>query len=637
MQTISKILHVGTEDHRWCDEYGANANPPRVIIGTKARLSIDLRGDIRPDDDQLPPYDYSQFAGAVSWYFALDTDYDQTTIPPFLKTTGISVSQDEKGRTILVAELPDTDCSAIRNALATAESLQFKGEISALDGDGAVIVCLQFPVRLVNRVFIEGTVPAEVENDPAYLTSAQVQALIEAAVAAATEGLHGEKGDPGEKGDTGPAPNIEVGTVTTLDPGEEATAELVQDEETGDYTLNISIPQGETGGVPAITVGTVSTGSAAASITAVEGGYRLDLTIPPGTGIVPCDGAWSALVTYAKGDAIRHNGAWWYSKGNGNLDHEPPASQESDTYWQLIVKDGKTPVALTLTYAQTASGTWHASPILATDLYYRISEDGGATWSRAIPLSQPAVQYVFQFNEDATSDWAPYTAGASSSPFSTATGRYMRIVSTLGVVSTVNDIGEDAVGKELRIRFTADGETFHATYGEGDLQMHVFTADSTVSKYYALSAPAGDTIAEIQFCPLQYPWHSDYAENDRFVRISKDNGTTWTVPIPLCGIEIAITKKTATLGNTYLPKISDGNYHYLTISANSSDYPGIQTPAISEFSRTLVVEIYDNRDEGDYGISVKGHNFVHIPGRNWLITFWNGGNGVCATVDQIYR
>ena len=213
----------------------------------------------------------------------------------------------------------------------------------------------------------------------------------------------------------------------------------------------------------------------------------------------------------------------------------------------------------------------------------------------------------------------------------------MRIVSTLGVVSTVNDIGEDAVGKELRIRFTADGETFHATYGEGDLQMHVFTADSTVSKYYALSAPAGDTIAEIQFCPLQYPWHSDYAENDRFVRISKDNGTTWTVPIPLCGIEIAITKKTATLGNTYLPKISDGNYHYLTISANSSDYPGIQTPSIPEFSRTLVVEIYDNRDEGDCGISVKGHNFVHIAGRNWLITFWNGGNGVCATVDQIYR
>ena len=94
-----------------------------------------------------------------------------------------------------MAELPDTDCTAIRNALATAESLQFKGEISALDGDGAVIVCLQFPVRLVNRVWIEGTVPAEVENDPAYLTSAQVQALI-------ADGLENARGPQGPKGDS---------------------------------------------------------------------------------------------------------------------------------------------------------------------------------------------------------------------------------------------------------------------------------------------------------------------------------------------------------------------------------------------------------------------------------------------------
>lgn len=88
---------------------------------------------------------------------------------------------------------------------------------------------------------------------------------------------------------------------------------------------------------------------------------------------------------------------------------------------------------------------------------------------------------------------------------------------------------------------------------------------------------------------------------------------------------------------SYLPQLSDGNYHYLTLDANCIDYPSILTPVISDFSTTLVVEIYDNRTEGNRGISVKGHNFDHIAGRNWLITFWNGGNGVCATVDQIYR
>ena len=533
MQTISKTLLVGTEEHRWCDEYGANANPPRVIIGTMARLVIDLRADLGHGDDQLPPYDAAQFDGAASWYFALDTDYDQATIPPFLRTTGISVATDADGRTVLSAELPDTDCAAIRSALASGESLQFRGEIAALDSNGNTIVCLQFPVRLVNRVWIGGEVPAEVENDPAYLTSAQVQALVASAVAsavaAATEGLRGDPGDPGEKGDP---PAISIGSVTTLAAGENATAELLDGEEEGEYILNLGIPAGEIGAVPSIAVGSVSSGAAAASIAPDgNGGYTLSLTIPPGTGIVPVDGGWSGLETYPRGAAVRHNGAWWYSRDNGNLGHEPPASRETDEHWQLIVRDGDTPNGLTLAYAPTSTGAWHSAPIRATDLWFRISEDGGANWSIAIPLAQPAVSIAHRFSP-ADTDYASVTAGTA---YSAGTGRHLQVITGLGVVSSSVDLGEAAADQEIRFLFTADGLSWHPSPQPADVQMHAFTADSAVNSYFNLNIPANDTFADVQTCVIADPWHADYREGDLFMRISQDNGATWSQTIPLRG------------------------------------------------------------------------------------------------------
>lgn len=49
----------------------------------------------------------------------------------------------------------------------------------------------------------------------------------------------------GEQGETGPANTLTVGTVTTLAPGEPATAEITGDAP--NQTLNLSIPQGEAG------------------------------------------------------------------------------------------------------------------------------------------------------------------------------------------------------------------------------------------------------------------------------------------------------------------------------------------------------------------------------------------------------
>lgn len=59
----------------------------------------------------------------------------------------------------------------------------------------------------------------------------------------------GEKGDPGDKGDPGPTgatPNIQIGTVQTLEPGQQATASMTGTPE--NPLLNLGIPKGATGG-----------------------------------------------------------------------------------------------------------------------------------------------------------------------------------------------------------------------------------------------------------------------------------------------------------------------------------------------------------------------------------------------------
>lgn len=68
---------------------------------------------------------------------------------------------------------------------------------------------------------------------------------------AGKDGAQGPKGDTGEigpqgpKGDTGATPNIQIGTVQTLDPGQQATASMTGTPE--NPLLNLGIPQGDKG------------------------------------------------------------------------------------------------------------------------------------------------------------------------------------------------------------------------------------------------------------------------------------------------------------------------------------------------------------------------------------------------------
>ena len=70
-------------------------------------------------------------------------------------------------------------------------------------------------------------------------------------------GARGEPGSPGakgDKGDTGATPNLTIGSVTTLDAGQNATASITG--ESPDLTLNLGIPKGADGEGKAVDIST---------------------------------------------------------------------------------------------------------------------------------------------------------------------------------------------------------------------------------------------------------------------------------------------------------------------------------------------------------------------------------------------
>ena len=81
---------------------------------------------------------------------------------------------------------------------------------------------------------------------------------------------------------TGKAPNLFIGTVTTLPSGSNATATITPNG-TDSYVINLGIPKGDNGEAPAIRVGTITQGSTAnVVIREVSGELLFDFTLPKG-------------------------------------------------------------------------------------------------------------------------------------------------------------------------------------------------------------------------------------------------------------------------------------------------------------------------------------------------------------------
>ena len=81
---------------------------------------------------------------------------------------------------------------------------------------------------------------------------------------------------------TGKAPNLFIGTVTTLPSGSNATATITPNG-TDSYVINLGIPKGDNGEAPTIRVGTITQGSTAnVVIREVSRELLFDFTLPKG-------------------------------------------------------------------------------------------------------------------------------------------------------------------------------------------------------------------------------------------------------------------------------------------------------------------------------------------------------------------
>ena len=473
MQTISSILKIERGIGTWVTDTGAADYAPSFPLGVLATLSIDLRGPLKAEAfaPSLPAYPIQELQG-LSLLMVMDLDYDQETPPRFIRTSGITLSEDEQGHLLCTVPLPDTNTEAMREALSTAETRAFQCELIGRNAEGQDAFAVQFSLTVRNRVLLGEATEAPDTDSPEWLPT--VTAIVQEVVAQNAGSLKGEKGESAystwlsqgntgteedflaslkgesQKGDKGDPGSLAMGTVSTLSPGEKATASIQEG------LLHLGIPQGEKG--------------------------------KDGTALC-----------YA---------------------FSPESAPDSSAWHQHCQK---------------------------TDLYWRISEDAGATWSHAMPLSQAPVSPIARFSpvaQETDAQWkTPEDMGDYAQLHDGAA--YFRvkmkgypwteprlISATSGMESMTQEQIQEAEdvlkATTIRASFSSDNVSWHASIQEGDLYLRFFSTTGTVLAIWDLSDFGPDhSLQGLQAASQGAPWHEYPREGDRFMKISLDGGETW--------------------------------------------------------------------------------------------------------------
>lgn len=189
MQKITAILKTGTSGAVISDEYGNARNKTlELVLGTAVELTLDLRcEDTSPENAELMPLDGNVFNSCHSFFFAVDNDFDHSTVPLFLKTGGIQTVTGTNGTFIKVV-IENTAVDSLIGVLGKNRSGDFTCELAGLDENGTANFSWLFPITFRNRIFMgSNAVPDSVLSDPAYMTSAEVKALLASGIADAAE------------------------------------------------------------------------------------------------------------------------------------------------------------------------------------------------------------------------------------------------------------------------------------------------------------------------------------------------------------------------------------------------------------------------------------------------------------------
>ena len=176
---MTNILQITSDGARLCDEYGdRSCSALSFSLGQQLNLIFDLRGDAAGSSGKLTPYAGTEPDESVEFYFAIGTgEWENGASPLLLRTGEIAFSRSSSGA-FLEIDIPDTGTAALAAALSGKANNVFCAEIGALDDNGKALAVWQFEVTVNNRIYLGGDAPESVSGDPAYLTAAEVLAVI---------------------------------------------------------------------------------------------------------------------------------------------------------------------------------------------------------------------------------------------------------------------------------------------------------------------------------------------------------------------------------------------------------------------------------------------------------------------------
>jgi hypothetical protein len=589
MQIIRGILLLKDGVASWVDQFGNSAADPALTIAVSTKIVLDIRQPLERSastsvDAVLPAYPIEQLA-STGLYFAMDSDYDQETIPKLIRTSDISVSTTDDGTTQVDFEVPNTNIEALHTALNNGASVSFKCELGGVDDSGATVFVIQFSMGLRNRIYIPGDSPDTPDpEDPAWLPA--IRAIIAAEVADAAM-----QGDPGTPSYTYVAYASDAdGTDFSLTPSGEleyraefVSSTLISEPDLDDFiTANAVfvryIVPGAAGASSKLYVAyaTADDGSGFSLTPGADKPYRAEfissnLALTPvladftaagatwvkylgtdgidGFGVTP-QGAWSADNSpYDLHDMVTTAYGWFLSliDNNNAAPPVPPATSDS---WQLIVANGRNGYNVIRAYntVPDADDTgWHTTQ-MADDLYYRDSMDGGVTWTAAVALSQAAVLPIARFAAtyvEADADWwAPVAEPGVE--FATARCAYFRFKLAGGsfspeslIIQLEGDPTPEEVtaaenlllSADLSIQYSAtsaeDGD-WHGALAAGDRYVRLYNAAGTVRVVWNLGGTAGVDIAAFEVAVgAGIAWHDIPQVTDHYMKISVDGGATW--------------------------------------------------------------------------------------------------------------
>ena len=440
MQIIRSVLKIESGVGQWVNDSGSGAVTPSFLLGVQAKLVLDLRSPLSDDaeDATLPPYPPEELEG-LSFIFAMDLDYDAATPCKFIKNSGITMGVDPLGRLLCTIPLPNTDTETMREALSTAPMLTFNCELIARNAEDADVFAVQFPMTVLNRILLGDATPSPDTESPEWLPT--VAAIIRQVVEENAESLKGKPGDPGAPG----TPGESAYDIWKAQDGNAGKTE----QEFLDALKGKTGDPGEKGADASVKIGTVETVDSPEEASAEIVGGVLNLKIPKGQ----------------KGD-----------KGASML----------------------------FSFAATASANlpdWHAH-CLPTDHYWRVSEDGGATWTSPRPLQAPAIAPVARFSQTPQVTNPVWTSPEQKEEFVElpASSAYFRVRMSgypwteprlISAPNGIDTMPADEVAAQeatlkaatIRAQFSADGQegSWHAAIEEGDLYVKFFSTNGAVS------------------------------------------------------------------------------------------------------------------------------------------------------------